>query len=66
MAAQATMPDGTKSDVTRAPGVTWSSGNAGVLTVDGSGVVVGVNPGVTTVNLAYRGATGSVQCAVGP
>jgi hypothetical protein len=66
MRAEATMPDGSKSDITSAAGATWSSGNTNVLTVNGSGVVVGVNPGVTSVNVAYHGATGTIDCTVGP
>jgi hypothetical protein len=66
MSAEATMPDGSKGDITTASGVSWSSGNTNVLTVDDKGVVVGVNPGVTSVKVAYQGATGSVDCTVGP
>lgn len=66
MSAQATMPDGSRKDITSATGAQWSSGNTNVLTVNASGVVVGVNPGVTPVKIAYEGATGSVDCTVGP
>ena len=60
------MPDGSKSDITGASGVAWSSGNSNVLTVNDEGVVVGVNPGVTSVKVTYEGATGTVDCTVGP
>jgi hypothetical protein len=66
MKAVATMPDGTKEDITTASGVQWSSGNSGTLTVNQSGVVVGVNAGITSVKVAYSGATGSVDCTVAP
>ena len=66
MKAQATLPDGSKQDITAASGVEWSSGNTSTLTVNESGVVVGVNAGVTSVKVAYSGATGSVDCTVGP
>jgi len=66
MSAEATMPDGSKKDITTAAGVQWSSGNTNTLTVNDAGVVVGVNAGVTSVKVAYSGATGSVDCTVGP
>jgi hypothetical protein len=66
MKAEATKPDGSKEDITSASGVQWSSGNTSTLTVNQSGVAVGVNAGVTAVNVAYSGATGSIDCAVGP
>ena len=66
MNAKATMPNGSTSDITTASGVAWSSGNTNVLTVSDRGVVVGVNPGVTSVKVAYEGATGTLDCTVGP
>jgi len=66
MKAEATMPDGSKKDITTGSGVQWSSGNTGTLTVNQSGVVVGVNAGVTAVEVTYSGATGSIDCTVGP
>jgi hypothetical protein len=66
MKAEATTPDGSKEDITAASGVQWSSGNTNTLTVNQSGVVVGVNAGVTSVKVAYSGATGSIDCTVGP
>jgi hypothetical protein len=66
MSAVATLPDGTKRDVTSAAGVEWSSGNVNVATVNPMGVVVGVNPGVTSITADYEGATGSVMCTIGP
>lgn len=66
MAAVATMPDGTKENITSAAGVAWSTGNSNTATVDGTGVVVGVNDGITAITAAYQGATGSLDCTVGP
>jgi S1-C subfamily serine protease len=66
MSAVATLPDGTKQTITTSPGVTWSTGNQNTATVDAQGIVVGVNAGVTSVTAAYEGATGSVDCTVGP
>lgn len=66
MHAQATMPDGSKSDITAASGVAWSSGDTNVLTVNDEGVVVGVNAGVTSVKVSYQGATGTLDCTVSP
>ncbi len=60
------MPDGSKRDITSAAGAQWSSGNTNVLTVNSSGVAVGVNPGVTSVKVEYQGASGSIDCTVGP
>jgi hypothetical protein len=64
MSASATLPDGTKKDVTGA--ATWSTDNSNTATVNSSGVVVGVNAGVTKITASYEGATGSVDCTVGP
>jgi hypothetical protein len=64
MTASATLPDGSKQDVTGASA--WSTDNANVATVNPSGVVVGVNPGVTKITATYQGATGSVDCTIGP
>ena len=66
MSAEATLPDGTKTDITSADGVEWSSGNTSVLTVSPKGVVVGVNPGVTSVAVTYQGARGTIDCTVTP
>jgi hypothetical protein len=66
MSAEATMANGSKRDITSAAGVEWSSGNAQVLTVNPTGVAVGVNPGVTSVKVFYEGASGSVDCTVAP
>jgi hypothetical protein len=66
MTAEATLPDGTKTDITSADGVEWSSGNTSVLTVNAKGVVVGVNLGITSVAVNYQGARGSIDCTVTP
>ncbi|MBI5534110.1 MAG: Ig-like domain-containing protein [Deltaproteobacteria bacterium] len=66
MSAYATLPDGTKRDIGASPGVGWSTQDPSTATVNPSGVVVGVNPGITAVTAEYRGATGSINCAVGP
>jgi hypothetical protein len=65
MSAIATMPDGTKESLT-SKAVEWTTGNASTATVNAAGVLVGVNAGVTAVTVAYEGATGSIDCTVGP
>jgi hypothetical protein len=66
MTATATLNDGSKQGLTSAEGATWSSANTGTATVSNNGVVVGVNAGVTSITVAYEGATGSLDCTVGP
>jgi len=66
MSALATMPDGTKKDITTDPGTKWTSANTNTLTVNTDGTVVGVNPGVTAVTATFQGASGSLDCTVGP
>jgi len=66
MSALATLPDGTKKDVTSDPSTTWNSDNTNTATVDPTGVVVGVNAGITTITATYQGASGDVKCTVGP
>jgi hypothetical protein len=39
------------------PGVTYTSGSPGFLTVDSTGLVTAVRPGTTTVTLSYGGMT---------
>ena len=43
---------------------TWSSANTSIASVDGSGVVLGVAPGETTVRAAAGAASGSAQVVV--
>src|SRR5262249_57341462 len=64
MKALATMPDGTKKDITSS--AQWKTDNAKTATVDDKGNVVGVNAGVTTITVTYEGASSSLHCAVGP
>jgi hypothetical protein len=66
MSATATMNDGTKENISTAPGVAWSSANDNTATVSAHGVVVGVNAGITSITIAFQGATGSLDCTVGP
>ena len=66
MSALATLPGGTKESITSSAGVVWSTGNASTATVNAAGVVVGVNAGITAVTAEYQGASGSVDCTVGP
>ncbi len=66
MGALATLTDGTKVDIGRTSEATWSSANTDTATASKSGVVVGVNVGVTTITVAYKGATGSLDCTVTP
>jgi hypothetical protein len=39
--------------------VSWSSGNTGIMTIDGNGLASGVSTGVTTVSATIDGSTGS-------
>lgn len=64
LTATATLPDGTKKDISSS--ATWSTDNSQTATVNGSGVVVGVNTGVTKITASYEGASGSEDCTVGP
>ena len=64
LSARATMPDGTKRDVTA--DASWKTDNANTATVDKSGVVVGVNMGVTKITATYEGATGTEECTIAP
>jgi hypothetical protein len=58
------MPDGTKKDITSEG--SWSTDNAKTATVDKSGVLVGVNVGVTKITVTFEGATGTEECTVTP
>jgi uncharacterized protein YjdB len=64
MSALATMSNGSKQEVTS--GVTWTSANTNTATVNATGIVVGVNPGITAITATYQGATGTLNCTVGP
>jgi len=64
MSALATLPDGTKKDITGS--ATWATDNSNTATVNGTGTVVGVNAGVTAISASYQGAEGKVDCTVGP
>jgi hypothetical protein len=66
MSAVATLPDGTKETVTASPGIAWSTGNSNTATISASGVLVGVNAGITAVTVDYQGATSSINCTVAP
>jgi hypothetical protein len=66
LTASATLRDGTKQDITSVFGVKWSTADGNTATVNGSGVLVGVNPGVTGVTVEYQGATGTEDCTVTP
>jgi hypothetical protein len=66
LAAEATLRDGSREDITSNPRTRWLTANASIATADRTGTVVGVNVGVTTVTVAFDGATRSVSCAVGP
>jgi hypothetical protein len=64
MSAVATLPNGTKQNLTSSSGVTWSTGNSNTATTNATGMVVGVNAGVTAITAEYQGATGTVDCTV--
>jgi uncharacterized protein YjdB len=66
LTALATLPDGTKQDITSNEATQWSSANPQTATVNAAGVVVGVNAGITRITANYMGASGSVECTVGP
>ena len=66
LSALATMPDGTKKDITTDPAATWHSANTNTATVNSDGTVVGVNAGVTAITVGYQGASGTLDCTVGP
>ncbi|MEO8878070.1 MAG: Ig-like domain-containing protein [Polyangiaceae bacterium] len=63
MSALATLPDGTKKDITS--DATWATNNSNTATVSDKGTVVGVNAGVTSISASYQGAEGKVDCTVG-
>jgi hypothetical protein len=66
MSALATLTDGTKVDIGKSSSAVWSAANTDTATASSSGVVVGVNVGVTTITVAYLGATGSLDCTITP
>lgn len=66
MSARATMPDGSKKDVGSALGAAWTTGNKDTATVNPTGILVGVSVGITAITAAYQGATGTIDCTVGP
>ena len=66
MSALATLPNGTKESLASMSGVAWSTGNSSTATVNSTGILVGVNAGITAVTAEYQGASGSVDCTVGP
>jgi Bacterial Ig-like domain (group 2) len=66
LTAEATLPDGGKEDITSNAATGWSSDNTNTLTVSTTGVVVGVNAGITKVTASFEGASGSVECTVSP
>jgi hypothetical protein len=64
LTATATLPDGTKKDITTASGIVWSTGNSQTITVSQAGNIVGVNAGVTEIAATYQGAKGTASCTV--
>ena len=66
MKALATLPNGTKEEIGMSPGAAWKSGNSHTAAVSATGMVVGVNTGVTGITVAYEGATGNLDCTVVP
>jgi uncharacterized protein YjdB len=66
MSAVATLTNGNKRDVTSDSQTHWSSDNTDTATVNPTGVVVGVNPGITEITAEYQDATGSTHCTVLP
>jgi uncharacterized protein YjdB len=66
MTATATLMDGSKEGISSPQGAVWSSANTNTATVDQNGVVVGVNAGSTGITIAFQGATGTLDCTIGP
>ena len=64
--AEAVFADGSKEDVTENPSTIWTSNNPQTATVDSKGHVVGVNAGVTNVNVSFGGANRTVPITVLP
>ena len=64
LTATATLPNGTKKDISTANGVVWTTGNSQTITVSQSGNIVGVNAGVTEIAVTYQGAKGTASCTV--
>lgn len=64
LSAEATLPDGTKRDVSTAS--TWTTDNSQTATVNRAGVVVGVAVGVTGIRTEFEGASSKLDCTVGP
>jgi len=66
LSAEATFPDGTTREITSSPGAVWTSENTQTLTVDATGIAVGVNSGSTNVTITYEGASSTTNCTVSP
>lgn len=66
LTAMATMPDGTKHDVTSESATSWSTENVKTATVNKSGILVGVSLGVTKVRVSYKEAKTTLSCTVTP
>lgn len=64
LTATATLPNGTKKDITSASGVVWTTGNSQTITVSQTGNIVGVNAGITEIAASYQGAKGTASCTV--
>lgn len=64
LSAVATLPNGTKKDITSANGIVWTTGNSQTITVSQTGNIVGVNAGITEIAASYQGAKGTMSCTV--
>ena len=62
LAARATLSNGMVQDQTRA--ATWSSSNAPVATVNGTGWVTATGEGTTEIRATYESVTGTIAAAV--
>ncbi len=59
----ASLKDAASNVLTGRP-IAWSTGNAAVATVDGSGIVTAVAPGSATITATSEGKTGTAQVTV--
>jgi hypothetical protein len=64
MSAMGTYSDGNKKDITSLPGLVWSSGTAGVVTVGSSGIAAGVASGTSLLTATVGAVSGSTTATV--
>jgi trimeric autotransporter adhesin len=62
--ATGTQPNGTSTDITSQ--VIWTSSNTSVATVNGSGLAIGLTPGIATITATFGSASGTATLTVTP